>query len=184
MLCVPLTARKQEKCFCYGLEGVSWGPEVFLSLCAPRVTKSTTDGEQDKHSGDWSFCLFLWGRDTDIPSGIRDTSKPPVSLCSLLIPFLLVLRTLAAILSAFLKSRINDKQRLKVKFKTWQRIAYSVDSKTDQELSSDTGLRLCKGSITGMAWLYREQLWGIFFLAPWVFSEGSESKEKLRWITG
>lgn len=32
--------------------------KCFVSPCAPRVTKSTTDGEQDKRSRDWSFFAF------------------------------------------------------------------------------------------------------------------------------
>lgn len=50
----------KARAFVWGLEEVGglggWGEvggvKCFHSLCAPRVTKSTTDGEPDKRSGD------------------------------------------------------------------------------------------------------------------------------------
>lgn len=53
-VCLSLQPEKQEKGFCSTF-GV--GLKCFLSLCAPRVTKSTADGEQDKRSRGWSFWL-------------------------------------------------------------------------------------------------------------------------------
>lgn len=73
-VCLSLQPEKQEKGFC-SMFGV--GLKCFLSLCAPRVTESTADGEQDKRTRGWSFCLLLRGRDTDILPGKRDTFNPP-----------------------------------------------------------------------------------------------------------
>lgn len=78
------------------------------------------------------------------------------------------------ILRAFLKLKVRDNLQFKVKFKTrWSYARQLVSSSVQTH-----GLCLCKKSITGMAWLPGEQLWGIFFLAPWVFSESSEWVKK------
>lgn len=78
------------------------------------------------------------------------------------------------ILRAFLKLKVRDNLQFKVKFKTrWSYTRQLVSSSVQTH-----GLRLCKKRITGMAWLPGEQLWGIFFLAPWVFSESSEWVKK------
>lgn len=157
--------------------------KCFVSPCAPRVTKSTTDGEQDKRSRDWSFFAFSSEVVTlTFPLAYVILPTPQSPCVFPLIPFLLALRN-SAILRAFLKSRVNDNERLKVKFKARRESWKGWTRRLARSSVQTNGLRLCKKSITGMAWLQREQLWGIFFLAPWVFSESSEIKERLRWIT-
>lgn len=92
-VCLSPHPENKRSAFVPGLEG-GWegGFKCFLSLCAPRVTKSTTDGGPDKRSRDWSF----------LPSPQRSWHwhshwhtwyfQPPVVLRFLVIPFLSALR--------------------------------------------------------------------------------------------
>lgn len=143
--------------------------KCFLSLCAPRVTRSTTDGEQDKCPGDWS--LFF------LPTPLRSWHwhshwhmwyvQPPVSLCFLLILCSLAFGAPLLILSVLRTLNTTKKKKLtNVKFRGGQRLAHG---KVGFRSSSEFRRRVSKEKYN-----WREQLWGIFLSAPRVFSEGSE----------
>lgn len=128
MLCDSLTSQKTRRVLLFqvwGRGGLSL--KCFLSLCAPRVTKSTTDGEQDKRSGDWSF----------LPTPLRSWHwhshwhmwylQPPVSwlFAHWLSGHVYYFKCISNVKNNnSKKKKRKDIQRLNVKFGGGQRLAY------------------------------------------------------------
>ena len=81
------------------------------------------------------------GRDTDIPGVIWDTSSPQSPRVFSSSPFLLAPGTPSAVLSVSPKSRINGNRRVKVKFKTRERLVYGRGwiKRLGGEFGSDVG---------------------------------------------